>query len=70
MLYNVYVSFHKDFVKVKDDEIEIGIMAKPLKGEANDEIIKKIAKHFDISRSNVRIVAGSRTRNKVVEITS
>lgn len=69
MLYNVFVSFHNEFVKVKDDEIEIGIRAKPLKGKANDEIIKKIAKHFDIPRSNVRIVAGAKSRNKVVEIT-
>lgn len=45
MLYKVHASFHKDFVRVKDDEIEIGVMAKPLKGEAY-EIIKKIAKHL------------------------
>jgi uncharacterized protein len=70
MLYKVYISFHKDFVRVKGDEIEIGVMAKPLKGEANGEIIKKIAKHFGTSRSNVRIVAGSRARNKVVEVKS
>lgn len=68
MFYNVFVSFHKDFVKVDNDEIEIGIMEKPLRGKANEEIIKKIAKHFDIPRSNVRIVTGARSQTKVVEI--
>ena len=51
-------------------EIEIGIMSKPVKGEANSEIIKKIAKHFDIPKSSVKIVSGQKSRNKIVEITS
>ncbi len=69
MFYNVFVSFHKDYVKVNNGEIEIGIMTQPLQGKANEEIIKKIAKHFDIPKSNVKIVAGTKSRNKVVEIT-
>ena len=64
------MSFHKDYVKIQDDHIEIGIMAKPVKGEANLEVIKKIAKHFGISKSNVRIVAGEKSRDKVVEVIS
>jgi uncharacterized protein YggU (UPF0235/DUF167 family) len=39
MLYKV---FHKDYVKIKDDHIEIGIIVKPVKGETNLEIIKKL----------------------------
>lgn len=69
MLYKVSVSFHKDYIEIKDDHIEIGIMVKPVKGEANLEIIKKIAKHLRISKSNVRIVAGEKSRDKVVEVT-
>ena len=45
-------------------------MAKPLKGKANSEIIRKIAKHFGISRSNVKIVAGAKSMNKVVEVST
>jgi uncharacterized protein YggU (UPF0235/DUF167 family) len=45
-------------------------MSKPLKEEANAEIVKKIAKHFGVSKSNIRIVAGERSKNKVVEVTS
>lgn len=68
MIYKVSVSFNKDYVKIQDDHIEIGIMAKPVKGEANLEIIKRIAKHFGISKSNVRIVAGEKSRDKIIEI--
>jgi hypothetical protein len=68
MLYRVSVSFNKDYLKIQDDHIEIGIMSKPVKGEANLEIIKKIAKHFGISKANVRIVAGEKSRDKMIEI--
>jgi len=69
MLYKVSVSFHKNHIEIIGDHIEIGIMAKPVKGEANLEIIKKIAKHLDIPKSNVRIVAGEKSRDKIVEVT-
>ena len=68
MIYKVSVSFNKDYIKIQDDHIEIGVMTKPVKGEANLEIIKKIAKHFGISKSNVRIVAGEKSRDKIIEI--
>ena len=68
MLYKVSVSFHKDHVNVKGDLIEIGIMEKPVKGKANTAIIKQIAKYFGISKSCVRIVAGEKSNDKIVEV--
>lgn len=69
MLYKVSVLFHKDHIKIAGDHIDIGIMAKPVKGEANLEIIKKIAKHLGIPKSNVRIVSGEKSREKIIEVT-
>lgn len=68
MFYKVSVSFHKDYVRVKEDLIEIGIMEKPVNGKANAAIIKQIAKHFGISKSCVRIVAGAKSKDKIVEV--
>ena len=68
MLYKVSVSFHRNYVKITDDHIEIGIMEKPVKGKANVEIIKQIAKHLGISKSQVRIVAGEKSQDKLVEV--
>jgi uncharacterized protein len=64
----VSVSFHKNHIEIIGDHIEIGIMAKPVKGEANLEIIKKISKHLGIPKSNIRIVSGEKSRDKVVEV--
>jgi len=44
----------------------IGIKSNPVKGQANKEIIKKIAKHFGVSFSLVQIKSGHRSREKVV----
>jgi uncharacterized protein (TIGR00251 family) len=67
-LYEVFVEFQKDFVKVEGNQITIGVKSKPIKGEANKEIIKKLAKHFGVSSSSVTIRSGQKTKKKIVEI--
>ena len=68
MIYKVQVSFYKEFLEIKENRISIGIKSNPTKGEANKEIIKKIAKHFKISTSLVQIKAGHKSQEKVIEI--
>ena len=68
MIYKVSVTFHKDFIEVNNDKITIGIKARPEKGEANKEIIKKLAKYFDVAKSNVKIISGQKSRKKLVEV--
>ena len=68
MIYKVNVEFSKEFLEIKKDQISIGIKSKPIKGEANKEIIKKIAKHFKISTNLVHIKSGYKSSNKIIEI--
>ena len=44
MLYEIIVKFHKDFLDISENQITIGIKSKPVEGEANKEIIKKLTK--------------------------
>ena len=46
----------------------MGLTSAPEKGKANLELIRKLAKHFKVSSSQVKIVAGLKSRDKVVEI--
>jgi hypothetical protein len=55
---------------LEDGSLRVEVKAGPVKGEANRAVIKALAKHFKVSRSAIRIVAGHRTRNKLVEIGS
>jgi uncharacterized protein len=68
IIYKVFVTFHKDFIEVKDDEIFIGINSKPQKGEANKELIYKISKYFNVNTSQLRIISGQKSRKKLIQI--
>lgn len=68
MKYSVSVKFHKDFIEVSDNEITVGVNAPPEKGKANDEIVKKIAKHFGVSKSAVKIISGATSKKKIIDI--
>jgi len=68
LIYKVQVEFSKEFFEVKENQIKIGVKSKPIKGESNKEIIKKIAKHFKISTSLVEIKSGHKSQKKIIEI--
>jgi len=68
LIYKVQVEFSKEFLEIQDNQINIGIKSKPVKGEANKEIIKKLAKHFGISTALVHIKSGHKSKQKIIEI--
>ena len=68
MLYEVNVEFNKEFLNIKENQITIGIKSKSINGEANKEIIKKLAKHFRISSSLVQIKSGHKSNQKIIQI--
>lgn len=59
-----------DFVGPVGDRLRIRICSPPVDGEANETLIRYLAKQFRVTRSNVRIVSGRRGRDKLVEIDS
>jgi hypothetical protein len=68
MLYKVNVEFNKEFLSVEENQITIGIKTKPIKGEANKEIIKRLAKHFKMSTSRIQIKSGHKSKQKIIQI--
>jgi uncharacterized protein YggU (UPF0235/DUF167 family) len=68
MKYNIKVKFHEDFLKVDGNKILVGLKSRPEKGEANKELIRKLAQHFNVHSSGIRILSGFKSRNKIVEI--
>jgi uncharacterized protein (TIGR00251 family) len=37
-------------------------------GKANQAVIKLLAEHFSVPKSQVRIISGFKSRNKVIEV--
>ncbi|MBL7053883.1 DUF167 domain-containing protein [Patescibacteria group bacterium] len=52
----------------KGDYLKIKIKAIPEKGKANIELINFLAKYFKIAKSNIKIIKGTTSRNKIIEI--
>ena len=68
MIYKVIVEFNKEILEINKDQITIGLKSKPMKGQANKEIIKKLAKHFGVSSLKVVIKSGHKSKTKIIEI--
>lgn len=50
------------------DEFTARVKAPAHEGKANEALIKLVAAHFKVSRSDVRIVSGFTGKHKIVEI--
>ena len=70
MKYNVMIKFNMDGIEVDNDTITVGVKSRPERGRANKELINKLAAHFRIPSSNVRIISGLASRKKIVEVIS
>jgi hypothetical protein len=68
MKYNIVVKFNNSGIEVDDDTITVGIKSKPERGRANMELIDKLARHFGVPKTNVKIVSGFTSRKKIVDI--
>lgn len=51
-----------------DGTVRVHITAAPVDGAANDAVIKLLARHFDVAKSQIKIVRGGTARDKIIEI--
>lgn len=48
--------------------LKVKLTAAPVDGKANDALITLLAKHFEVSKSKIKIVRGGTSKDKVVEV--
>ena len=51
-----------------DETVKIDLAAAPVKGKANLELIKFLAKEFGVDKSQIKIISGAGERVKLVKI--
>ena len=51
-----------------DGSLVVYLKSPPIDGQANQELIKLLAKRFQVSKSNISIKSGLSSRNKLVEL--
>jgi uncharacterized protein (TIGR00251 family) len=50
------------------DSLKVKVHAPPVGGAANEELIEILSKEFGIKKSDIQIVRGNSSRDKIVEI--
>lgn len=64
----VIVNAREESVEEKNGVLVVRVTKVPEKGKANEAVVKLLAKHFGVAKSQIKIVRGVAGRNKVVEI--
>ena len=60
-------SSKEQIVATGSREFTVYLRAKPHDGEANDALVKLLAKHFDVPRTTIKITRGGKSRVKLIE---
>jgi uncharacterized protein len=71
LIYTVRIKFDsidKFVLDSLNNEIELSIKSIPIKGKANNEIIQKISRYFNIHTDNVKIIHGVYSKTKIIDI--
>lgn len=56
--------------KIDDSHFIVAVKEPPIKGRANEAIIKVLADYFNLSPSQVKIISGYASRRKIILISS
>lgn len=71
MRYSITVkpgTSQEKIVEVSPGEIIAYLRAKPHDGEANTALVKLLSKYFGIPKTTIRIIRGTKSRNKIIEV--
>lgn len=61
----VKTNCREQYIKKINEEYKICLKSKPVKGKANDELLKLLKKHFG---TNAKIISGKSSPKKVVKL--
>jgi uncharacterized protein (TIGR00251 family) len=65
---NVKPNSRTEEVSREGDSLIIRVKEPAKEGKANQAVIKLLARHFGVPQSQVRILSGLRSKNKVIEV--
>ncbi|OGZ31894.1 MAG: hypothetical protein A2V69_00575 [Candidatus Portnoybacteria bacterium RBG_13_40_8] len=54
--------------KIDESNFIVSVKAAPIKGKANEAIIESLAEYFHVGNSDIEIIRGHKSREKIIEI--
>ena len=70
-IWNVSVNPNSNIINIEiisPDDLKVKLTSPPHKGKANKQLICVLAKYFNVKKSNVNILKGQSSRNKIISI--
>lgn len=61
-------SSKREVGKISDNEYEAYVHSIPNKNNANLELVEILSEHFKVAKSRIRIIKGSRSKQKTIAI--
>jgi uncharacterized protein (TIGR00251 family) len=58
----------EEIIKKAEDRFEIKVKEKPENGLANQRVIKLLSSYFNLPKNKIRLIKGTKERNKIFEI--
>ena len=56
-----------EIIELEDGSLKVKLISPAEGGRANKELISVLSKHFNLSKSQIQIISGEKSRNKVIE---
>ncbi len=57
-----------EVTRLADGSFVVRVKARAREGEANEAVVKVVARHFRIPRTSIRIVSGHKSSSKLLEL--
>jgi len=54
--------------KINTNEYKVSVLSPPIRGKANQEVVKLLASYFNLSPSKVKIIKGEKSRQKLIRL--
>ncbi len=51
-----------------DGTVRVHTVSVPADGQANEAVVKMLAKYYDVPKTSIKIIRGQTCRDKVIEI--
>ena len=55
-------------VEIKNNEYIVFTKELPIEGRANNAVIELLSEYFKVPKSNIKIISGHKSKNKIIEI--
>jgi len=54
--------------KIDDSNFIVSVKEAPVQGKANEAIIESLAEYFNVAKSDIEIIRGHKSKEKIIEI--